>query len=70
MLPRRPEEAMEVLDSAIVGTEQAIAQSRDAIQDIRSEPAAQSDLAQLLTATGQELARLCRMRTAIRRSSA
>jgi ligand-binding sensor domain-containing protein/signal transduction histidine kinase len=56
MLPRRPEEAMEVLDSAIVGTEQAIAQSRDAIQDIRSEPAAQSDLAQLLTTTGQELA--------------
>jgi signal transduction histidine kinase len=56
MLPRRPEEAMEVLDSAIVGTEQAIAQSRDAIQDIRSEPAAQSDLAQLLTAAGQELA--------------
>ena len=56
MLPRRPEEAMEVLDSAIVGTEEAIAQSRDAIQDIRSEPAAQSDLAQLLTATGQELA--------------
>ena len=56
MLPRRPEKAMEVLDSAIVGTEEAIAQSRDAIQDIRSEPAAQSDLAQLLTATGQELA--------------
>jgi signal transduction histidine kinase len=56
MLPRRPEEAMEVLDSAIVGTEQAIAQSRDAIQDIRSEPEIQSDLAQLLTATGQELA--------------
>jgi ligand-binding sensor domain-containing protein/signal transduction histidine kinase len=56
MLPRRTEEAMEVLDSAIVGTEQAIAQSRDAIQDIRSEPATQSDLAQLLTATGQELA--------------
>lgn len=56
MLPRRPKEAMEVLDSAIVGTEQAIAQSRDAIQDIRSEPTAQSDLAQLLTAAGQELA--------------
>ncbi|MCU1248683.1 MAG: Two component sensor histidine kinase [Edaphobacter sp.] len=56
MLPRRPKEAMEVLDSAIVGTEQAIAQSRDAIQDIRSEPVAQSDLAQLLTAAGQELA--------------
>jgi signal transduction histidine kinase len=56
MLPRRPEKAMEVLDSAIVGTEQAIAQSRDAIQGIRSEPAAESDLAHLLTATGQELA--------------
>jgi signal transduction histidine kinase len=56
MLPRRREEAMQALDSAIIGTEQAIAQSRDAIQDIRSEPAAQSDLAQLLTTTGEEMA--------------
>jgi signal transduction histidine kinase len=56
MLPRHPEQAMQDLDSAIARTEQAIAESRGAIQDLRSEPVAQSDLAELLTATGQELA--------------
>jgi len=35
----------------------AIGEGRDAIQDLRSQPAVQSDLAQLLTATGQDLAR-------------
>ena len=38
-------------------TEGAITEGRDAIQDLRSHPAAHSDLAQLLTATGQDLAR-------------
>jgi signal transduction histidine kinase len=56
MLPRRPEQAMQALDGAIARTEQAIAESRDAIRDLRSEPVAQSDLAELLTAIGQELA--------------
>ena len=37
--------------------EGAIAESRDAIQDLRSQPPSQGDLAQLLTVTGQELAR-------------
>jgi signal transduction histidine kinase len=56
MLPRRPEEAMQALDGAIVRAEQAIAEGRTAIQDLRPEPVAQSDLAQSLTAIGLELA--------------
>jgi ligand-binding sensor domain-containing protein/signal transduction histidine kinase len=57
MLPRRLEEGIEALDGAMDTAEQAIAEGRDAIQGLRSGPPVQSDLAQLLTATGQELAR-------------
>jgi len=56
MLPRRSEEAMQALDGALTRAEQAIAEGRDAIQDLRSEPAAQIDLEDLLKAMGQELA--------------
>jgi len=56
MLPRRAEEAMQALDGALVRAEQAIAESRDAIQDLRSEPGAQSDLVRVLTTMGQEIA--------------
>lgn len=55
MLPGRTEQAMQALDGAIARTEQAIAESRDAIRDLRSELVAQSDLAELLTAMGHEL---------------
>jgi len=55
MFARRPEEALEALDGAIRRTEEAIAESRDAIQDLRVERAAPTDLRELLTATGQEL---------------
>jgi signal transduction histidine kinase len=55
MLPRRPEEAMQVLDGAISATEQAITEGRGAIQDLRSEYTAPGDLAELLTTMGQEL---------------
>src|SRR5258707_11738708 len=55
MLPRRPEEAIQTLDGAISRAEQAIAEGRDAIQGVRSEPDAHNDLAQLLTAMGQEI---------------
>ncbi|MEO8662600.1 MAG: two-component regulator propeller domain-containing protein [Bryobacteraceae bacterium] len=55
MLPRRPEEAMEALDGAIARTEQAIAESRDAIKDLRATPGESNDLADLLTAMGREL---------------
>ena len=57
MLPRRPEEAIEVLDSAIGATEQAISDGRSAIQQLRSEQVDEGSLAQWLTTIGQELAR-------------
>ena len=57
MLPRRPDEAAAVLDSAIGATEQTITDSRGAIQHLRSEMG-EGDLEQWLTMTGQELARL------------
>jgi PAS domain S-box-containing protein len=56
MLPRRPEDAIRILDSALTRADQAIAESRDAIQGLRTAPVAPIDLADLLTAMGQELA--------------
>jgi signal transduction histidine kinase len=56
ILPRSPEKAMQTLDEAISGTEQAIAESRDAIHDLRPETIVQGDLAQLLKAVGAEWA--------------
>ena len=55
-LSRRPEKAGETLDNAINVASGAIAEGRDAIHDLRLQPAVQSDLTQLLTATGQDLA--------------
>jgi ligand-binding sensor domain-containing protein/signal transduction histidine kinase len=57
MLPRHPDEAMDVLDGAIGATEQAINEGRSAIQQLRSAQLGEGDLSQWLTATGQELAR-------------
>ncbi len=56
MLPRRPEEAMEALDGAITRTEQAIAESRDSISDLRNQPSTANNIAEALTAMGKELA--------------
>jgi len=57
MLPRRPDEAMDVLDSAIGATSQAISEGRSAIQQLRLEQIDECNLAQWLTNIGQELAR-------------
>jgi len=56
MLPRSPDNAMHTLDEAISGTEKAIAESRDAIQDLRPESIAPGDLALQLKAVAEELA--------------
>lgn len=50
------ERAMQVLDTSLDRTEQAIAESRDAIRDIRSDVVAQNALPELLTRAGSELA--------------
>ena len=55
LFARHPENAIRTMDGAIDSAEAAIAEGRDAIQDLRSGAGAGSDLAQLLTATGKEL---------------
>jgi signal transduction histidine kinase len=55
LLPRRPDEAAQSLDDAIDETEKALAESRDAIQGLRSGAIAQENLAELLKITMQEL---------------
>ena len=55
MFQRRPEEALEALDGAIMGTERAITESQVAIEGLRDAQIAENDLAQLLRATGEEL---------------
>ncbi|HLJ88866.1 MAG TPA: two-component regulator propeller domain-containing protein [Candidatus Angelobacter sp.] len=56
MLPRSPEDARKTLDDAIFETEQAIAESRDAIHDLRTQPLSEGDLAPLLETAGEEMA--------------
>jgi signal transduction histidine kinase/ligand-binding sensor domain-containing protein len=56
LMPRKPDEAMRSLDDAIGETEKALAESRDAIQGLRSEPIAKGNLSELLMATTLELA--------------
>jgi signal transduction histidine kinase len=58
LLARKQEEGMRALDLAIDKTESAIAESRDAIQDLRPHELSQGDLGQLLQKAGEELAAL------------
>jgi len=55
-LPNRPEEACEVLESALISADQAIAEGRSAIQELRSGSSQESTLEQMLLAMGRELA--------------
>jgi hypothetical protein len=57
MLPRRPEEAMQALDGVLERTDQAIAEGRDAIQGLRSSTMVTNELAQAVTALGNEMSR-------------
>jgi signal transduction histidine kinase len=55
MLPRRPDEAIQALDGALERTEQAIAEGRDAIHDLRSSTVVTNELVQAVTALGAEM---------------
>jgi ligand-binding sensor domain-containing protein/signal transduction histidine kinase len=56
LMLRRPDEAKRSLDDAIDETKKALAESRDAIQGLRSEPIAEGNIAELLMSTSRELA--------------
>jgi signal transduction histidine kinase/ligand-binding sensor domain-containing protein len=55
LMPQKPDSAMQVLDEAIHATEQALAEGRETIRDLRPQTAAQRDLAEMLTAAGSEI---------------
>ena len=55
-LPDRLEDACEALDSALVSADQALAEGRSSIQELRSEPLKESKMEQALLAMGRELA--------------
>ncbi|MGA9392350.1 MAG: two-component regulator propeller domain-containing protein [Candidatus Sulfotelmatobacter sp.] len=55
-LPDRPEDASESLDSALNSADQALAEGRSAIQELRSGSSQESNLEQMLLVTGRELA--------------
>jgi signal transduction histidine kinase/streptogramin lyase len=56
LLPGRPGEAMEALDTALERGDKAIAEGRDTVSDLREPIIGDSDIAQALTALGNELA--------------
>jgi signal transduction histidine kinase/sugar lactone lactonase YvrE len=56
MLPRRPEEAMQALDTALERTEQSLAEGRDTIHGLRASTVVTNELPQAVTALGAEMA--------------
>jgi signal transduction histidine kinase/ligand-binding sensor domain-containing protein len=55
LLPGRPADAVAALDGALDRADQAIAEGRDAIQNLRSSTAAPAELAQAITNLAEEL---------------
>src|SRR5216684_3532023 len=55
LLPERAAEAIQTLDRALDGAEQAIVEGRDAIHDLRSPAPAAKGLAEEITSLGEEL---------------
>ena len=55
LLPSRPADAHQVLESALDDAGQAITEARDAVQNLRSSTVVTSDLAQAIRALGEEL---------------
>ncbi len=55
LLPAHPAKAVEALDGALDRADQAIAEGRDAIQDLRSCTAVSNELAQAITSLAEEL---------------
>ena len=55
LLPERAGDAQNILDSAMQAGDHAIGEGRDAVQNLRSSPSDEGDLAPLLGALGNEL---------------
>src|SRR5260370_3692999 len=55
LLPGRAAEAIQTLDRALDGAEQAVVEGRDAIHDLRSPVPAAHGLAEEITSLGEEL---------------
>ena len=56
MLPASPEDAKRALDKVLDQGDQALAEARSAVQDLRASAVVQNDLPQALAAIGKELA--------------
>jgi ligand-binding sensor domain-containing protein/signal transduction histidine kinase len=56
LLPGHPREAIQLLDKVLDRGDEAIAEGRDAVQDLRSSTAIDNDLIQRLTVLAEELA--------------
>jgi signal transduction histidine kinase len=55
MLPARPAEASQALDSALERADHVIAEARGTVEDLRSSTVVNNDLVQAVSALGQEL---------------